>query len=118
VTVVCALDCNQIGDIRVKVRYADKKLAKLCTDELEMRKKRSDVADKLRRRIKAIETAERVGDLPTHDPLGRWHQLGADLDGLWAGELSRNHRLLIRPEGADEPWDAVTVTVTEIDDYH
>jgi proteic killer suppression protein len=102
----------------VEVLYEDKKLEKLCTDEREMRKKRGDIADKLRRRIKALETAESVGELSTHDPLGKWHQLGADLDGLWAGELSRNYRLLIRPESETEPWDAVTVTVTEIDDYH
>jgi proteic killer suppression protein len=102
----------------VEVRYEDKKLEKLCTDEREMRKKRGDIAVKLRRRIKALETAETVGELSTHDPLGKWHQLGADLDGLWAGELSRNYRLVIRPEGEAEPWDAVSVTVTDIDDYH
>lgn len=102
----------------MEVRYEDNKLKKLCTDEREMRKKRSDIAVKLRRRVKALETAETVGELSTHDPLGRWHQLGADLDGLWAGELSPNYRLLIRPEGETEPWDAVAVTVTDIDDYH
>lgn len=102
----------------MEVQYEDKKLAKLCTDEREMRKKRSDISDRLRRRIKALETAERVGELPLHDPLGKWHQLGADLSGLWAGALGRNKRLLIRPEGDAEPWDAVTVTVTDIDDYH
>lgn len=98
--------------------YEDDKLAKMCTDEREMRKKRGDVADKLRRRIKALETAASVGDLAAHDPLGKWHQLGANLDGLWAGELSRNYRLLIRPGGETDLRDAVSVTVTKIDDYH
>lgn len=113
-----ALDCNEIGDIELEVRYEDKKLEKLCTDEREMRKKRADVAAKLRLRIKALETAESVGELPSHDPLGNWHQLGADLDGLWAGKLSANYRLLIRPEGALDLTSAVTVTVVDIDDYH
>jgi proteic killer suppression protein len=40
------------------------------------------------------------------------------LDGLWSGKLSANYRLLVRPDGAEEPWDAVTVTVIDIDDYH
>ena len=102
----------------MEVLYQDKKLAKLCTDEREMRKKRGDIADKLRRRIKALETAESVGELSTHDPLGKWHQLSADLAGLWAGKLSGNYRLLIRPEGTAEPWDATSVTVIDIDDYH
>lgn len=83
-----------------------------------MRRKRADIADKLRLRVKALETAGAVGELPAHDPLGKWHQLGANLGGLWSGKLSDNYRLLIRPEGAAEPWDAVIVTVTAIDDYH
>jgi proteic killer suppression protein len=103
----------------LEVRYEDNKLQKLCTDEREMRRKRADIAGKLRLRIKALETAASVGELSTHDPLGNWHQLGENLDGLWSGKLSANYRLLIRPEGAaEEPWCAVTVTVIDIDDYH
>lgn len=100
------------------VRYEDKKLEKLCTDEREMRRKRGDIAIKLKRRIKALETAESVGELQTHDPSGQWHPLRANLDGLWAGKLSANYRLLIRPEDAEEPTSAVTVTVIDVDDYH
>ena len=102
----------------MEVLYEDKKLEKLCTDEREMRKKREDVADKLRRRIKALETAASIGALPMHDPLGKWHQLSANLDGLWAGKLSANHRLLVRPEGSAEPRDAVTVTVIQISNHY
>lgn len=98
--------------------YADKKLEKLCTDEREMLKKRGDIAGRLRLRVKALELASTVGELSTHDPLGEWHQLGADRDGQWAGKLSRNERLLIRPQDTSEPWNSVTVTVIEIDDYH
>lgn len=82
-----------------------------------MRRKRSDIADRLRLRIKALETAENVGELPTHDPLGKWHPLRADLEGLWAARLSANYRLLIRPEGQNQQ-DAVVVTVVDIADYH
>lgn len=82
-----------------------------------MRRKRSDIADRLRLRIKALETAENVGELPTHDPLGKWHPLKADPEGLWAGRLSANYRLLIRPEGQNQQ-DAVVVTVVDIADYH
>lgn len=115
---VVALDCNEIGNIVLDVRYEDKKLAKLCMDEREMRKKRADIAGKLRLRIKALETAETVSELPVHDPLGQWHALSANLNGLWSGKLSANHRLLIRPDDAEDPRCAVTVTVIDIDDYH
>ena len=84
---VRALDCNEIGDIQLEVQYEHKKLKKLCTDEREMKKKRSDIAGKLRLRIKALETAKSVGELSTHDPLGEWHQLSADRDGLRTAPL-------------------------------
>lgn len=113
-----AVDCNEIGDKQLDVSYADKKLEKLCTDEREILKKRADIAGKLRLRINALETAKTVGELSTHDPLGKWHPLTANLDGLWAGKLSPNYRLLVRPENSAEPRSAVTVTVIEIEDYH
>lgn len=118
ISAATTLDCNEIGDTQLEVRYEDKKLEKLCTDEREMRRRRSDIADKLRRRIKALETAKSVGELPIHDPLGKWHPLKANLSGLWSGKLSANYRLLIRPADAAEPQNAVTVTVIDIDDYH
>lgn len=98
--------------------FEDRKLQKLCTDEREMRKKRGDIAAKLRLRVNALRTATNVGELVSIDPLGNWHQLTGDHAGEWAGKLSRNERLLIRPEGDSEPWDAVAVTVIDIDDYH
>ncbi|SLI43220.1 type II toxin-antitoxin system RelE/ParE family toxin [Mycobacteroides abscessus] len=100
------------------MKYQDRKLEKLCTDEREMRKKRGDIADRLRLRVNALRAAKTVGELATIDPLGNWHQLTGDHLGKWAGKLSRNERLLVRPEGESEPWDAVSVTVIDIDDYH
>jgi proteic killer suppression protein len=109
---------NEIGDTQLEVLYEDSKLEKLCTDEREMRRKRSDIAGKLRLRIKALEAVTTVGELRTHDPLGNWHPLTANLDGLWAGKLSPNYRLLVRPEGAEDASSAVTVTVIEISNHY
>lgn len=102
----------------MEVGYSDNRLRKLCTDEKEMRRKRADIADKLRLRVNALRAARDVGHLKELDPLGRWHDLNGDLVGLWAGTVSRNHRILIRPEGAGPAVTAVTVTVVDIDDYH
>lgn len=113
-----ALDCNEIGDTQLQVQFDDKKLEKLCTDEREMRKQRSDIAPRLRLRINALRAAETLGKLVELDPLGKWHPLSADLGGLWSGKLSANYRILVRPEGTSDPQDAVTVTVIDIDDYH
>jgi proteic killer suppression protein len=113
-----AVECNEIGDTQLKLRFEDRKLEKLCTDEREMRKQRADIARKLSLRIKALETAATVGDLSTDDPLGYWHQLTGNLDGMWAGKLSDNYRLLIEPDDPEDPRRAVTVTVIDICDYH
>lgn len=102
----------------MEVRYEDNKLEKLCTDEREMRRKRADIADKLRLRLKALEAAETVDELPESDPLGRWHPLSANRTGQWAGKLSPNYRLLVRPEGSDDGTSAGIVTVIEISNHY
>lgn len=102
----------------LEVRYENNKLEKLCTDEREMRRKRSDIADKLRRRLKALEVAETVDGLPESDPLGHWHPLTANRAGQWAGRLSPNYRLLIRPENPEDGATVITVTVVEISNHY
>ena len=102
----------------LRVEYEDPKLEKLCTDESWMRRKRADISKRLPLRIKALEGANTVGDLQKDDPLGRWHELTADRSGHWAGKVSDNYRLVIRPEGDVETWKAISVTVIEIIDYH
>ena len=100
----------------MRVEYKDNKLAKLCTDEREMQKKRPDLKKKLRLRIKALENSDAFGDLPNDDPGGAWHDLKGKRAGIWAGELSGNWRLLVVP--SLNSLNAVEVTVIEIEDYH
>jgi toxin HigB-1 len=102
----------------MEVLFPDKNLEKLCTDEATMRRKRGDIAVKLRLRVKALQTADNLAHLAVHDPLGHWHELTGDLACLWAGSLSRNYRIMVRPEGPEPAAAAVTVTVVDITDYH
>jgi len=103
----------------MQVAYEDKSLERLCTDEKEMKKKRADIAAKLPLRVKALEAAPSVGALPEQDPLGYWHPLTGDRAGTWAGSVSRNHRIIIRPEGDEPGASSVTVTVIDVGvDYH
>jgi proteic killer suppression protein len=102
----------------MEVRYEDHTLERLCSDERYMKRKRADIADRLRLRINALHTAKTVGDLQELDPLGDWHGLSANRVGQWAGKLSRNLRLIIRPESNGAASDAIVVTVIEIHDYH
>ena len=103
----------------MRVQYADRSLERLCTDEREMKKRRADIARKLPLRIKALEAAPNLGALPGSDPQGNWHPLTSDRAGTWAGSVSPNHRIIIRPEGDGPDVEAVTVTVLEAGkDYH
>lgn len=102
----------------MKDYYATRALERLCTDETEMTKKRADVADKLKLRVNAIREAKNFGDLQRIDPLGKWHELNANLAGTWSGRLSRNWRLLVRPEGEGSPEERNEATILDLDDYH
>jgi len=103
----------------MQVLFASKSLERLCTDQREMRRRRADIAKKLPLRIKALEAAPTVGDLPAWDPSGKWHRLTQDRSGTWAAWVSRNHRIVVRPEGEGLDVDAVTVTVLDAgEDYH
>lgn len=83
-----------------------------------MKRDRADLAPGLRRRINALVEAESVGHLKSLDPLGVWHELKGDMRGLWAGKLTANWRLIVRPEGSAAGVASVTVTVAEVTDYH
>lgn len=100
------------------MKFTDNRLEKLCSDEKEMRRKRPDIEKKLRARVNALRSADNVGHLKTLDPGGDWHDLKGKRQGLWAGELSGNWRIIIRPEGVGSAVTAITVTVVEIEDYH
>ena len=102
----------------MKDYYATRALERLCTDEKEMAKKRADVAEKLKLRVNAIREAKNFGDLQRIDPLGKWHELKANLAGTWAGRLSPNWRLLVRPEGDGPPEERSEATILDLDDYH
>lgn len=103
------------------VTYASKRMRLVCTDERACKKLRPDLVDKVKMRHNALEVAKDMKDLARIDPGGKWHPLTGDREGTWAGRLSKNYRMIVRPYG-----DGVEVVVTEessvevveIVDYH
>ena len=106
----------------MNVSYIDKHLEKECTDEKTMRKKHGNIAKRLKLRINALEMATCIRDLRDIDQLGGWHGLSADKNGLIAGKLSANYRLLVHPEGpfqdTSEFLECCDIEVQKIEDYH
>lgn len=101
----------------MRIRYASRKLEKLCSSPREMRRQRADIADRLMLRLNALEQAESLEDVRGLDPLGRWHPYTGDRVGEWSGDLSRNWRIIVR-----EVWEAdeavVSVEVLDLEDPH
>lgn len=107
------------------VSYKDRKLEQLCTNDSVMRKKRPDIAERLKLRVNALETADNIEELCKNDPLGKWHRLAESRNGQWAGKLSANERLIIQPTqdglkvlNLKLELQVSEVMVVEIVDYH
>lgn len=110
----------------MKIRYANKRLEEICTDEKKCKKYRSDIVRGVKLRHNALETANSMEDLKNLDPCGRWHQLCGDREGQWAGKLNKNYRMIVEPINGcmkvtkvEKTTDVEsTVTVLSIEDYH
>lgn len=104
----------------MKILYATKKLEKICKDKGARKRFRADLANGVALRHNALEVADSMDDLRRIDPSGRWHELTGNRDGQWAGRLSRNYRLIIKPvrDGMEIVEVEETVKVLDIEDYH
>ena len=92
----------------MEVRYADRKIQTICTNERQMKRQLdAAVAKKLRLRITELFAGLLHGT-------GRWEQLTADRAGQWSARLGRNWRLIV----VDEGGTPVVALVTDIVDYH
>lgn len=103
------------------VTYASKRMKLVCTDERACRRLRPDLVEKVKMRHNALETATDMPDLKRIDPGGRWHPLTGDRAGTWAGRLSKNYRMIVRPHGDGVEvvvTEEASVEVVEIADYH
>ncbi|WP_194948940.1 type II toxin-antitoxin system RelE/ParE family toxin [Actinomyces trachealis] len=97
----------------MEVRYADRKVEKVCIDERQMKRALdATVAKKLRLRIAELYNVESFADLLRGT--GRWEQLTGDRAGQWSARLSANWRLIVTDEGGTP----VVACVVEIVDYH
>lgn len=96
----------------MELRYASNELQKRCTQERYMQKKLgAQVAKSLRLRLMELRRASEMTDLLLG--AGHWEELKQDRQGQWSARLTKNWRLIVKPEDNN-----VTVWVVEITDYH
>jgi len=93
------------------LRFRDKGLRQLYEDG-STRGIPSSMADKLRRLLFALETAETLSQL-SRFPGWKLHPLKGNLKGLWSLTVTGNWRLIFR-------YDEQTNTASDVDliDYH
>jgi len=95
----------------MELRFRHKGLQRLYHDD-DARKVPSEMADKLRKQLLALETADDLRQLRQF-PGWRLHHLKGSLKGLWSLTVTGNWRLVFR-------YDERTNTASDIDlmDYH
>ena len=108
----------------MEIEFADKKLQKICEDEISANKKLGKVcSEKLKSRISDILAAESVPELITGNP----HRLSCDREGQYSIKICRGKRLILVPANNPTPltgskktdWPNVTnIRIIEIVDYH
>lgn len=97
----------------MEVRYADRKVEKVCTNERQMKRSfDAAVVKGLKLRITELCNVESFADL--RRGTGRWEQLTGDRIGQWSARLSANWRLIVTDEGGTP----VVARVIEVSDYH
>lgn len=98
----------------MELNYSSNKLKKQCTKAAVMQKEFGQLSKGLMRRMVELESADDLGQLKSGP--GNWHDLTGDLEGLVAGRVSGNWRVLVRPHALDD--DCTEVTVESVTDYH
>ncbi len=108
----------------MEIRFADKKLRKLCECEQMARKKLgNDCARKLKARLDDVGAGQTVAELVAGKP----HPLTGDRAGEYAVSLAGGWRMTFSPANDPVPrhgdggidWRAVTIVrIESVGDYH
>ena len=110
----------------MNISFATTKLERQLTSEREMQKAYGHVIGALKLRISELWAVARLADVP-HSPPPRRHQLTGDWAGHFAVSLTKNYRLIFKPDHDPVPTlpdggfdlNAITaVMIVKIEDYH
>lgn len=109
-------------EARLQITFATEDIEKLCTDIKYQRKRLSEKeAKSVRKRYTQLRAVETVAELSKLT--GRWHALGGNRKGQYAGHVTGNKRFIIRgtdSAGMNGQWNACrAIEVVEVSfDYH
>ena len=108
------------------IEFSSKKLQRQLSNENAMRRHYGHVMPALKLRLRVLDQADCLADVPHSRPEGR-HQLFHDWDGHFAVWLTANYRLIFKPnhdpvplldDGGIDIGSVTSVEIVEIVDYH
>jgi proteic killer suppression protein len=106
--------------------FASKRLRRQMTNGSELQKTFGELTRPLQRRLGVLAKASNLAEVPRLPP-ERCHQLTGDLAGCFAVDLSRNKRLIFKPDHDPVPslddggidLESVTaIVILGVEDYH
>ena len=80
------------------------------------REYREQWVPKIKLRMAELRAADNLEEL--QEGPGHWHPLKGNRDGEWAGDVSGNYRLIIKPITDGPVLEAAAVRIEKIYDYH
>jgi toxin HigB-1 len=111
----------------MKVTYKNEKTRKLCEDGTTARKQFGDLAARqLRKRIRALQEADTLWDIP-HTPPPRLHLLSGYKEPTYGVVVHRGLRIVLEPadtpvpllgDGGVDKGNVRSVQIVTVEDYH
>lgn len=108
--------CQKILLLDMQIKFSTRIEKKLKDDKAIKKYFPQEMAAVLHA-LSVLSAVETLNDVPNVPPTRR-HKLQGDRNGYWAIDISRNRRMIIKPDGGIEPEDIRCVIITEITDYH
>ncbi|MDA2364254.1 type II toxin-antitoxin system RelE/ParE family toxin [Bacillus cereus] len=104
----------------MEISYATTRLEKILTNERKIQKQYTAFYKKIINRMSEIRAANNLDEIP-HVPPPRRHKLEGNYSDCWGVDISKNFRIVLKPNGDWDESDLTTInkiTILSIGDYH
>lgn len=103
----------------MEIYYKSKKLEKILTDDLLLKRHFKDLFSSIKNRISEFQVATNLLQI-SHKPPPKRHKLKGDYKGYWAVNISAKDRIIFKAyyEDQTDPLEITAILICQIKDYH